>query len=110
MYLRPPGFVALVVLTLAVGIGATTAAMNVAAHVLLLPLPVADESRLVLIKKTLPVGATEVPFSYGELAQWTDATRTLDAIAGVQYDGAWPWSAEIDSRTLTITGTAVSGN
>jgi putative ABC transport system permease protein len=110
MYLRPPGFVALVVLTLAVGIGATTAAMNVAAHVLLMPLPVADESRLVLIKKTLPVGATEVPFSYGELAQWTGATRTLDAIAGVQYDGAWPWSAEIDSRTLTITGTAVSGN
>ena len=82
---RDPGFVALVVLTLAVGIGATTAAMNVAASVLLTPLPVEDDSRLVLITKTLPAGSTLVPFSYAEITAWAEASRALKGVAGVQY-------------------------
>ena len=63
-----------------------------------------------LVTKRLPVGSTLVPFSYGEIAQWTEASQTLAGVAGVQYDGAWPWSAELDDRVLTVTGTAVSGN
>jgi putative ABC transport system permease protein len=107
---REPGFVALVVLTLAVGIGATTAAVNVAASVLLTPLPVKDDSRLVLITKTLPSGSTLVPFSPAETIAWAQASQTMESVAGVQYDGAWPWSAEFGDRALTVTGTAVSGN
>ncbi len=30
--------------------------------------------------------------------------------AGVQYDGAWPWTADLGDRAITVTGTAVSGN
>lgn len=107
---RDPGFVALVVFTLAVGIGATTAAVNVAASVLLSPLPVKDDSRLVLLTKTLSAGSTLVPFSYAEMTAWGEASRTLETVAGVQYDGAWPWPAEFGDRRLTVTGTAVSGN
>lgn len=105
-----PGFAALVVLILAAGIGATTAALNVAASVLLTPLPVKDDSRLVLITKRLPSGSTAVPFTPAEMTAWGDAARTLEAVGGVQYDGAWPWPAEVGDRALTVTGAAVSGN
>ena len=107
---RDPGFVAVAVITLALGIGATTAAMSIAASVLQNPLPLRDESQLVFITKTTPAGSTLVPFSYAEIAAWRDASRTLDGIAGVQYDGAWPWPAEHGDRGMTVTGTAVSGN
>ena len=107
---RDRGFVAMVLLTLAVGIGATTAALSVAASVLLSPLPLSDDSRLLLVTKTLPAGSTLVPFSPREIAAWREASRTLDSIAGVQYDGAWPWPAEHGDRAMTVTGTAVTGN
>jgi putative ABC transport system permease protein len=107
---RNPGFVAIVVVTLAVGIGATTAAMSVAVSVLQNPLPVRDDSRLVFVTKSLPTGSTLVPFSYSEIVAWREASRTLETIAGVQYDGAWPWIAELGERAMTVTGTAVSGN
>jgi putative ABC transport system permease protein len=107
---REPRFVATLVLTLAVGIGATTAALSVAASVLLSPLPIKDESRLLLVNKTLPTGSTLVPFSYAEISAWVEASRTLEAVGGVQYDGAWPWTADLGDRAITVTGTAVSGN
>ena len=107
---RQPGFCSVVVATLAVGIGAATAAMNVAASVLLNPLPVRDAARLVLITKSLPTGSTLVPFSYAEIAAWREASRTLEAVAGVQYDGAWPVPAQLGERAITVTSTAVSGN
>jgi putative ABC transport system permease protein len=105
-----PGFGALVVLILAAGIGATTAALNVAASVLLTPLPVNDDSRLVLITKRLPAGSAQVPFTPAEMTAWGDGARTFESVGGVQYDGAWPWPAELGDRALTVTGTAVSGN
>jgi hypothetical protein len=85
---RSPGHVGLIVVILGLGIGATTAALNVASSVVLSPLPVVNESRLVLITKTLSAGSTLMPFSYAEIAAWRDASRTLESVAGVQYDGA----------------------
>ena len=63
-----------------------------------------------VITKRLPTGSTAVPFTPAEMTAWGDAARTLDAVGGVQYDGAWPWPAELGDRALTVTGTAVSGN
>lgn len=107
---RDPGFVTTAALTLAVGIGAATAAMSVAASVLRNPLPIKDDSRLVLITKALPTSSTLVPFSYAEIAAWRAEGRTFEDIAGVQYDGAWPWPADWRGHPMTVTGTAVSGN
>jgi putative ABC transport system permease protein len=108
--LRQPGFVALVVLTLGVGIGATTAAVNVGSSILLSPLPLSDESRLVLITKMLPHGNTLIPFTPAEMAAWAEGTRTLASVGGVQYDGAWPWTAELGALPATLVGAMVSGN
>ena len=107
---RNPGYVGLIVIILGLGIGATTAALSVASSVLFSPLPVADESRLVLITKTLSAGSTLMPFSYAEIAAWRDASRTLESVAGVQYDGAWPWPAQYRDHALTVTGATVTGD
>lgn len=107
---RNLGFASFVIATLAVGIGATSAALSVAASVLVNPLPVTDAARLLVITKTLPTGSTLVPFSYAELAAWREASRTLESVAGVQYDGAWPSPAQFDERAITVMSTAVSGD
>lgn len=107
---RNPAFSALIVVILGIGVGATTAAMNVATAVLWNPLPVTDDPNLVRISKTLPVGSTNVPFTPAETIAWGESSRTMDAVAGVQYDGAWPWPAQFDNRALVVTGATVSGN
>jgi len=64
MLARAPGFVAVVVLTLAVGIGANTAIFSVVRGVLLRPLPFPDSDRIVRIYdhwNNTPQGAVSVP-------------------------------------------------
>src|SRR3954469_21537620 len=53
---RSPGFSAVAILTLALGIGATTAIFSVVYGVLLRPLPYADPNRIVAIYEIEPSG------------------------------------------------------
>ena len=105
-----PRFAAITIVTLALGIGAATAAVSVAVSVLHNPLPVKDDARLLLITKRLLGDRTLIPFSYAELADWRGASRRFENIAGVQYDGAWRSPADFGDRVMTVTGTMVSGN
>src|SRR6478752_4803547 len=70
MLRKSPGFTAIVVLTIALGIGATTAIFGVVDATLLHPLPYPDSDQLVQIVDDLPgVGAKEVGMSVPE---WRD--------------------------------------
>ena len=69
-----PGFAFVVVLTLALGIGATTAIFSVVDATLLRPLPFPEPDRLVIIQDDLPgAGARDVGMSEPE---WQDLQRS----------------------------------
>src|SRR6202790_2286691 len=74
MLRKSPGFTALTVLTIALGIGATTAIFSVVDATLLTPLPYPQPEQLVTIQDDLPgVGAQDVGLSEPE---WQDLQRS----------------------------------
>src|SRR5215471_9937173 len=81
---KSPGFSALVVLVLAVGIGANTAIFSVVDGVLLKPLPFANGARLVAVDTTLKGQPDDS--SYFDFVQWHAQTKTLERLAA--YTGA----------------------
>jgi putative ABC transport system permease protein len=85
MLRKSPGFTAVAVLVLAVGIGANTAIFSFVDAVLLRPLPYANADRLVFIRDNYPqIGA--VPISYPQYLYWKDQHQLFDHVI-TQYDG-----------------------
>jgi predicted permease len=96
---KSPGFAALVILTLAFGIGANTAIFNVVNGVLLRPLPYHNPSRLVGVFAVDPSRpAQRGPFSPQDL---DDFRRQQQAFASV---GAYWYSSASSGKTLTGAG------
>ena len=81
---RTPGFTAVVVLTLAIGIGATTAIFSVVDAVLINPLPYPTADRLEMIWVTNPQQeiAKDVT-SYPNFTDWQSQASTFEAMAAV---------------------------
>src|SRR5438477_7744094 len=74
MIRKSPGFTAVVVLTIALGVGATTAIFSVVDATLLEPLPYPHPEQLVSLRNDLPgVGAQDVGLSQPE---WQDLQRS----------------------------------
>jgi predicted permease len=84
-----PGFAATVLLTLAVGIGASTAVFSVIESVLLKPLPYPDSGRLVALRLEAPGAGGLANFSSGlQLSNSMDLTFT-DHNKTLQSMGIW---------------------
>ncbi len=85
---RNPAFAAVVVLTLAVGIGANAAIFSVVNAVVLRPLPYRNADRLVVIWGNLQrPGLDELPGSAGEYVDYRDRARAFDQVAACDTDG-----------------------
>jgi putative ABC transport system permease protein len=77
-----PGFTAAIMLTLALGIGATTAIFSVVNAVLLRPLPYADADRMVIVWERL--NDMNGGASVGHFHDWTEQTRAFEGLAAFQ--------------------------
>ena len=78
---KTPGFTLSVVLTLALGIGATTAIFSLVEGILLRPLPFQDADRLVLLGDHLG-GGPGMSVRAREIATYTLATQAFSSLAG----------------------------
>src|SRR5579864_479962 len=79
---KSPGFTAVAVLTLALGIGANTSIFSAVYAVLLRPLPFKDADRLVFIRKQNPPrGWTNNPISSPEILGWRDQSGAFEDMA-----------------------------
>jgi len=86
--LQRPGFTAVAVLALALGIGANTAIFSVVNAVLLRALPYSDAGRLVrLYTGSDPSTAPNGPLSYPDLLDYRAQSRTLEYVVGYQSVG-----------------------
>ncbi len=80
MLARAPGFAAIAVLTLALGIGANTAIFSVVNGVLLNPLPYPHPNQLVQIAELYPrIG--EISISYPNFLDWVRDNHTFQSLA-----------------------------
>ena len=92
---RNPGFATAAVSTLALGIGATTAIYSALYGILLRPLPVTDESSLVVAYATFAGVRDDAPISYPRFQEW-------------QGSGAFESLAALSRTRLDLTGGAAA--
>ena len=85
---KSPGFTMVSVLTLALGIGASTALFSLVDTVLLRPLPYRDPEGLVTVTETLPLeGTDEVGVAAGEYQDYRSQNRSFSQVAAYESDG-----------------------
>lgn len=87
MLLKKPGFTALAVLTLALGIGANTAIFSVIQALVLSPPNFVEPERVVSLWRTPKDKRVEGYLSYLELQDWRAQQQGFEAIAGYKLDG-----------------------
>jgi putative ABC transport system permease protein len=78
---KNPGFTAVAVLTLALGLGANTAIFSVIDAVLLHPLPFHDPSRLVVVRPTEPGRRDDIGVSYPTFLDWRSQNHVLEGLS-----------------------------
>ena len=110
---RSPGFTVAAILTLAIGVGATTAIYSVVSTILLQPLPYPDADRLfTIVENMAPARAGFSWVQRGpnnlEFAEWRSRTTTLEATAAAV--GMGQRLVRTSRGTAGLWGTAVSSN
>jgi len=80
MLAKSPGFTAIAILTLALGIGANTALFSVVNGVLLTPLAYPHSGQLVAVYGRTP-GYEHAPINYMNFLDWQRATKTFSSMA-----------------------------
>ncbi len=92
-----PLFSGVVVLTLALGIGATTAAWSVVEEVVLRPLPYPEPDRLVRVLRTLEEGKSRT-LSWPDFRDYREsAGEYLALTAHYEMQGTFPWEGGAES-------------
>ena len=111
---RSPAFTVAAVLTLAIGIGATTAIYSVVDAVLIQPLPFPDSGRLVRLSEPELNPRTMRGVNYHEYLEWRSRTQTLSGMIANTFNPqvmiqtregmARLTAAEVSANTFDVLG------
>src|SRR6185369_7358673 len=101
-----PGFAAVAVLSLALGIGANTSIFSVVNAALLRPLPVTEPDRLVFVYN----GSRESPYSVSSYPDYIDYRDKNEVFSDLLTYSSIVMSARADDQTDLLSGSIVSGN
>ncbi len=104
MLRKSPGFTAVAVLTLALGIGANTAIFSVIEGVLLRPLPYPDPDRLYAVwAKSVEEGRDRIGASGPDIADYKEQNRSLELLTGLLGPFNYIWHNAPDGpRTVKV--------
>jgi predicted permease len=106
-FLKRPGFTAIAIVTLALGIGANTAIFSLVNTVLLRPLPVPHPEQLVEVYGTLHSGADYTIQSYPNYKDYRDRNDVFSGLLAYRFA---PVSISHENRNERIWGYLVTGN
>jgi predicted permease len=99
-----------VVLTLGLGIGLATAVFTIAEALLLRPLPVRGQDRLVVLWGITRDGRTDhFPFLYGDAREYVNRVETLERVEFFSFGGAQPVPIRLDNGIVRLRRSLVSG-
>jgi len=98
---KSPGFTAVAVITLALGIGANTAIFSIINAVLLRPLPYKDQDRLVQLWET-EAAPGNYPFAGPDYLDWEKQTKALEASSVYTYPMGVNASNNGEAQSLTL--------
>jgi putative ABC transport system permease protein len=103
---KSPGFTAIAALTLALGVGATTAIFSVVNAVMLRPLPFADPDRLVRVwESNLERDRPTFAVSHPNFLDWRAQSRAFESLAATTNAG-FTWTS--DGNAEVVPGLAVT--
>ncbi|HET6890402.1 MAG TPA: ABC transporter permease, partial [Pyrinomonadaceae bacterium] len=104
--IKRPGFVAVAIITLALGIGANTAIFSVINAVVLRPLPYTDPDRLVMVWETI-AGNDRRSVAPGNYVDWRDQNKTFAGMSATFYGN---FNLTGDGEPERINGSTITSN
>jgi putative ABC transport system permease protein len=105
---RSPGFTAVAVATLALGIGTNAAVFSINDAVLFRPYPYRDPGRLAVIRLVSARFGSEddAPMSYPDFAAYRERSRSFDGLAAISYNSMNVGQSESAVRVRGVRVTA----
>ena len=103
---KNPGFTAIAVLTLALGMGATTTIFSVVNSVLLRPLTYQNHDRLLRVEESHP----DAPGSSFTFATYMDLEREAKTVENVSAFREWVFNVTGRGEPQQVSGALISGN